>query len=252
MPIFAKKFSFFCHLVVLDVPQSPYLDCSPTSNYGIGSNWPYQLVFDTLYHSLEVNGGSRDPFWWLIGPKISFLGHLVVLDCLQSLLFHCWATSYVDIGLKWPYKSDYDTQYQRQGVTGAPFMADFTKNLIFWSFCWPRWTSIRSFGLLINFYVGIDSHWPYQPVFDSWYHQPRVTCWSPGPFWWPIWPKDSFLSHLVILHGLQSLNLDCWPTSDVGIGSHWPYQPIFDTWYHTSGVIHGSQEPFLWSIWQKS
>ena len=110
---FSKKISFFGHLVVLDVPQSPYLDCSPTSNYGIGSNWPYQLVFDTLYHSLEVNGGSRDPFWWLIGPKISFLGHLVVLDGLQSLLFHCWATSYVDIGLKWPYKSDYDTQNQR-------------------------------------------------------------------------------------------------------------------------------------------
>ena len=47
--------------------------------------------------------------------------------------------------------------------------------------------------------------------------------------------KNFIFGHLVRLNGLQSLHLDCWPTSNVGIGSHWPYQWVLDIWYDTQG-----------------
>ena len=47
------KISFFGHFVALDGPQSLNLDCSLTSNVGIGIHKPCQSVFDIKYKPLR-------------------------------------------------------------------------------------------------------------------------------------------------------------------------------------------------------
>ena len=47
------KISFFGHFVALDGPQSLNLDCSLTSNVGIGIHKPCQSVFDIKYKPLS-------------------------------------------------------------------------------------------------------------------------------------------------------------------------------------------------------
>ena len=47
------KISYFSHFVALDGPQSLNLDCSLTSNVGIGIHKPCQSVFDIKYKPLR-------------------------------------------------------------------------------------------------------------------------------------------------------------------------------------------------------
>ena len=81
----------------------------------------------------------------------------------------------------------------------------------------------------------------------NFWHSISATRGSPGPFSWSIWPKISIFGHFVALNGLQSVHLDSWSTSNVGIGSHWHYKPIFDTWYQAQG----GHRVLLWPIWPK-
>ena len=130
------KISFFGHLVVLDGLQSLHLDCWPTSNVGIGSHWPYQWVLDTWY---DTQGGH--------------ISYLVVLDKPQSLRFDRWTSANVERGSHWPYQflMLYITHRGSLGVMGVFSGGRFDQNLIFWSFCCTRWSSIPKFGLLSNF-----------------------------------------------------------------------------------------------------
>ena len=87
--------------------------------------------------------------------------------------------------------------------------------------------------------VGIGSHRPSERVLDTWYDSHGVGRGSEGAFWWPICPKISFSDHLVLLNGPQPLDLDCWPASNLRIGSHWPHQWFLDTRYDLEGATRG-------------
>ena len=126
----------FGNLVRLNGLWSLHLDCWPTSNVGIGSHWPYQWVLDTWY---DTQGGH--------------ISYLVVLDKPQSLRFDRWTSANVERGSHWPYQflMLYITHRGSLGVMGAFSSGWFDQNLIFWSFCCTKWSSIPKFGLLSNF-----------------------------------------------------------------------------------------------------
>ena len=102
-----------------------------------------------------------------------------------------------------------------------------------------------------TFNVGKGFHPPHQWAEGTWYHPQGVQGGPRGPFWMLIWLKISIFDHLVLLNGLQPLHLDCWPTSNVRIGSHWPHQWVLDARYDQKGATRGSRGPFWWPSWQK-
>ena len=117
---------------------------SSTHSFGLLTNFQY---WDRFSLTLPMSFGY---LIWHTGGHISYL---VVLDKPQSLRFDRWTSANVERGSHWPYQflMLYITYRGSLGVMGAFSGGRFDQNLIFWSFCCTRWSSIPKFGLLSNF-----------------------------------------------------------------------------------------------------
>ena len=148
--------------------------------------------------------------------KNLIFGHLVRLNGLWSLHLDCWPTSNVGIGSHWPYQWVLDIWYDTQGGHISYLVVlDKPQSLRF-----DRWTSAS----VERGPIDLTSFWCFISLIGG-----RWGSW--GPFLLAGLTWISFFGHFVALDGPQSLNLDCFLTSYVGIGIRKPCQSVFDIKY---------------------